>query len=77
MDGKPIQSEVNAKGKGRQGFRLSPMQVAMIEEAIGSVGAFGEVALVVDKGRLHFITAKKSFNAHKYQPGMIGRGDGG
>jgi len=51
--------------------RLTRNQIAMIEEAIAVVGDFGEIHLVVNNGRLHYITAQKSFNARNYRPGMI------
>jgi len=51
--------------------RLNPRQIAMIEEAISVIGDFGEVHLVVNKGRLHYIATQKSFNATNYSPGMI------
>ncbi len=69
MDRKQI--EVQEDQSKTEGFNLTSMQVAMIEEAIGAVGAFGEVTLVVEKARLRYITAKKSFNAQNYMPGTI------
>ena len=53
---------------------LSQAQVKMIAEALESVGAFGEVRLVVQNGRLRFLVTQKSFDALKYTPGAI-RGD--
>lgn len=52
-------------------LRLTSNQITMIEEAIAVVGDFGEIHLVVNHGRLQYITAQKSFNAHTYSPGMI------
>jgi hypothetical protein len=54
------------------GFRnLSQQQAKMIDEALGEIGDFGEVRLVVDKGRLRFLVTQKSYDALKYRPGAI------
>jgi len=50
---------------------LDADQVAMIEEALASLGEFGEVRLVVEKGRLRFLVTQKSFDAQKWRPGAI------
>jgi hypothetical protein len=50
---------------------LDSNQVAMIEEALASLGEFGEVRLVVEKGRLRFLVTQKSFDAQKWRPGTI------
>lgn len=44
---------------------LAPEQVAMIDEALGRVGAFGEVRLKVEKGRLRFICVEQSLDARR------------
>jgi hypothetical protein len=46
-------------------------QVSMIDEAIGSVGEYGEVRLVVEKGRLRFLITQKSYDALKWRPGEL------
>jgi hypothetical protein len=51
--------------------RLTPQQIQMIEEALCSLGEFGEVRLVVDKCRLRFLITQRSFDAMKWQPGSI------
>ena len=51
--------------------RLTSSQIAMIEEAIAVIGDYGEIHLVVNQGRLQYITTQKSFNARNYSPGMI------
>ena len=56
---------------------LQPQQIAMIDEALCSLGEFGEVRLVVDRGRLRFVITQRSFDAFKWQPGMIKSGAGG
>ena len=50
---------------------LDPSQVPMIDEALSIVGEFGEVRLIVEKGRLRFIVTQKSFDAQKWQPGGL------
>jgi hypothetical protein len=50
---------------------LDSKQVAMIEEALASLGEFGEVRLVVEKGRLRYLVTQKSFDAQKWRPGAI------
>jgi len=50
---------------------LTDLQVTMIDEAIGSLGEYGELRLVIEKGRLRFVITYKSFDVLKYTPGMI------
>ncbi len=50
---------------------LTPRQVAMIDEALSSLGDFGELRLMVEKGRLRFLVTHQSFDALKWQPGAI------
>lgn len=42
---------------------LSPLQVKMIDEALAEAGEYGEVRLVVEKGRFRFLILQKSFDA--------------
>ncbi len=56
---------------GRDNHYLEPGQVAMIEEALRSVGEYGEIRLIVEKGRLRFLITQKSFDALKWQPGCL------
>ena len=44
---------------------LTPPQVAMIDEALSSLGEYGELRLVVEKGRLRFLVTHKSFDLSK------------
>ena len=48
---------------------LSRKDILMIDEAIASIGEFGEVRLVVEKGRLRYIVIQKSHDALKYEAG--------
>ena len=50
---------------------LQPHQIAMIDEALRSLGQFGEVRLIVEKGRLRFVVTQKSFDALKWEPGSL------
>ena len=47
---------------------LDPRQVSMIDEALSAVGDYGEVHLIIEKGRLRFVVTKRSFDALKWQP---------
>ena len=46
-------------------------QISMIDEALSLVGEYGEVRLIVEKGRLRFVVTQKSYDALKWQPGII------
>ena len=50
---------------------LNPDQIAMIDEALSSLGQYGEVRLVVEKGRLRFLVTQKSIDTFKWQPGSL------
>ena len=46
-------------------------QVSMIDEALNSLGDYGEVRLIIEKGRLRFLITQKSYDALKWQPGGL------
>jgi len=50
---------------------LNQRYIEMIDEALSGLGEFGEVRLVVEKGRLRFIVTQKSVDALKWQPGHL------
>jgi len=50
---------------------LNQRQIAMIDEALSVLGEFGEIRLIVEKGRLRFIVTQKSVDAFKWQPGHL------
>jgi len=50
---------------------LHERQIEMIEEALRSVGEYGEVRLIVEKGRLRFLVTQKSFDTLKWLPGTL------
>lgn len=53
---------------------LSPNQVFMIDEALKTLGEYGEVHLIIEKGRLRFIVTQKSIDALKWRPGLLVNG---
>jgi len=52
---------------------LKGFEIEMIDEAIGTLGEFGEVRLIVEKGRVRFLVTQKSFDTLKWQPGSLKR----
>ena len=50
---------------------LLPRHVQMIDEALCSLGDYGEVRLVVEKGRLRFLITQKSYDTLKWYPGIL------
>jgi len=55
---------------------LRRAQIDMIEEALASVGNFGEVHLVIEKGQLRFLVTRRSFDIRKWYPGCTKLQDG-
>jgi hypothetical protein len=45
-------------------------QIPMVDEALKSLGDYGEVRLIVEKGRLRFLVTQRSYDALKWQPGV-------
>jgi hypothetical protein len=52
---------------------LKPNQIRMIDEALLQVGEFGQVHLVIERGRLRFLVTEKSFDVFKWEPGSLER----
>lgn len=50
---------------------LLPRHIQMIDEALCSLGEYGEVRLVVEKGRLRFLVTQKSYDTLKWYPGSL------
>jgi hypothetical protein len=46
---------------------LQPCQVEIIEQALQQIGEYGEVRLIVEKGRLRYIEVAKSMDVLKLQ----------
>lgn len=58
----------------RQRLRcLEAEQIHMIDEALAELGEYGELHLVVEKGKIRFLVVQKSIDANKWQPGRAGR----
>jgi hypothetical protein len=55
---------------------LCTSQIQMIDEALSAVGDFGEVRLVVQKGRLRFVVTHMSHDALEWEPGSLDKGKG-
>ena len=51
---------------------LGRSQIKMIDEALEAVAPYGEVQLIVEKGRLRFVVTKNSHDALKWHPDSIG-----
>jgi hypothetical protein len=61
--------------RNRHGYRfLDPRQIDLIDAALCKLGAYGEVHLVVEKGRLRFIIMQTSHDALTWQPDGFGPG---
>ena len=61
----------NSQSKANPYSFLEDEQIRMIDEALNSLGEYGEVRLVVEKGRLRFLITQKSFDALKWKPGSL------
>jgi hypothetical protein len=48
---------------------LQPQYIEMIDEALCALGDYGEVRLVVERGRLRFLVTQKSYDLLKRRPG--------
>ena len=59
------QSKTETNPEIRDLNNLLSHQIEMIDYAIGSVGEYGEVHLIIEKGRLRFLVTKKSFDVLK------------
>lgn len=53
--------------KSQKSNSLDPNQIALIEEALSTVGDYGEVRLIVEKGRIRFLVTQKSFDVLKWR----------
>ena len=57
--------------KGKMLKFLRQSEIEMIDEVLESVGEFGEVRLIVHKGRLRFVVTQQSHDAFHWQPGSM------
>jgi hypothetical protein len=62
---------MTAEDEDREYQFLRPDYIQMIDEALTSLGDFGEVRLVVEKGRLRFLVTQRSFDMLKWRPGTL------
>jgi hypothetical protein len=61
-------SETN-QPRNPYGYRfLTPRQIKMIDQALHKIGLYGEVRLVVERGRLRFVVTLTSHDALSWQP---------
>ena len=67
----PLSTRTPASSTAAPLHSLTPQQVQMIEEALLSLGEYGELTLVVEKGRLRFMTVQKSVDIQKWRPGAL------
>lgn len=51
--------------------------IDMLDEALATIGEYGEVRLVVEKGRLRFIVIEKSYDVLKWTSGSNAFPNGG
>ncbi len=66
------QKQARCDSQNQNAFKfLDRSQIAMIDEALHSLGDFGEVRLTVRKGRLRFLVTQRSFDALKWEPGNL------
>lgn len=61
----------SAGSEGRELQFLEKREIKMIDEALGKLGDFGEVRLVVEKGRLRYVVTQRSYDALKWSPGQM------
>jgi hypothetical protein len=50
---------------------LNFLQIQMIDEALSAVGEYGEVRLIMQKGRLRFVVTQNSHDALLWEPGSL------
>jgi len=60
---------ITANGENYTLQFLERQQIPMVDEALRSLGDYGEVRLIVEKGRLRFLVTQRSYDALKWQPG--------
>ena len=68
---RPDEIDENGNPLHRSSSSLYPDQIEMIEEAMTCAGEYGEVRLIIERGRLRFVVVERSFDALKWRPGKI------
>lgn len=64
-----IKHEVIIDGQPISYRMLLPRYIEMIDEALAALGDYGEVRLVVERGRLRFLVTQKSYDLLKFRSG--------
>jgi hypothetical protein len=65
------ESNLLTENEGSSYQFLQANQIAIIDEALSSIGDFGEVRLVVEKGRLRYLVTMQSHDILKWKPGRL------
>lgn len=68
----PVSTIKSRKAQAGRSF-LQTKEIEMIDEALCSLGDYGEVRLVVEKGRLRYLVTQKSFDTLKWLPGSLAK----
>ncbi len=64
------ETKITVQGFRPQKFKfLDQKQIDLIDEALSTVGEYGEVRLIVEKGRIRFLVTQKSFDVLKWGHG--------
>jgi len=66
-----VAHKISSRDTKEESHFLQPSHIQMIEEALCSLGDYGEVRLVVEKGHLRFLITQKSYDTLKWCPGTI------
>jgi len=66
------QQEIVSRDKESYALKfLDFEQIPMLDEALHSIGDYGELRLIVERGRLRFVVTQKSYDALNWQPGSL------
>jgi hypothetical protein len=60
IDGRPVAYRI-----------LLPRYIEMIDEALAALEDYGEVRLIVERGRLRFLVTQKSYDLLKFRDGEV------
>ncbi len=72
MEKVQLQTTFQAENRAWRSLRfLNRLQIQMIDEALSAVGDYGEVRLIVQKGRLRFVVTQNSHDALLWEPGSL------
>jgi hypothetical protein len=62
-------TEIMIEGESIPCRLLQRKHIQMIDDALNSLGEYGEVRLVVERGRLRFLVTQKSYDLLKWHAG--------